>query len=337
MPFTRALTLSSTFLICVMSLPAAAQEDDPATRSAGRKLALDGIALFQAGHAAEASQKLEKAYELLQVPSIALWSARALEARGLLVEASERYRMASGLTGFKGDQQVQLQAKKDAAHELDQLLPRIPSLVIDIVRGSAEVPEITLDGKPVPPVLFGEEQPVNPGTHEIKVGAGARATLRRVALNESDKKRESLDVSGSQASGHQATATPAAAISTPAVDDTPSSGVSSRKTLAYVALAAGGASLAVGGVTGALALGKHSSLADNGSCQGDLCLTSQRDAVESLDTLRTVSSIGFIAGGVLAATGLVLLLTDKSDGTAAAPRLALRLAPRGVSLAGVFQ
>jgi hypothetical protein len=34
-------------------------------------------------------------------------------------------------------------------------------------------------------------------------------------------------------------------------------------------------------------------------------LPNQRSEVESLDTLRSVSSVGFIAGGVLASAGLV--------------------------------
>jgi hypothetical protein len=342
MPIRRALTLASTLLFCVMSLPAAAQEDDAATRSAGRKLAIDGIALLQRGDAVEASQKLEKAYQLLQVPSVALWSGRALEARGLLVEASERYRAAARLTVLKGDQEVQSQGKKDAARELEELLPRIPVLVIDIVHGSGEAPTVTLDGKTVPPALFGEEQPANPGTHEIKVGVGGHSTLRQVALKEGDKKRESIDVDGSQpTAAAPPTVPPPAALSTsgPATTDAASSGSSSRKTLAYVALAAGGAGLVVGGVTGGLALGKHSSLADSSNCQGDVCLASERDAVDSLGTLRTVSSIGFIAGGVLATTGLVLLLTGKSENAGAAvraPRITLRLAPHDVSLAGAF-
>jgi len=38
-----------------------------------------------------ASSRLEKAYVLLNVPSLGLWSARALAKRSLLVEAANRY------------------------------------------------------------------------------------------------------------------------------------------------------------------------------------------------------------------------------------------------------
>jgi len=61
--------------------------------------------------------------------------------------------------------------------------------------------------------------------------------------------------------------------------------------------------------------------------------------VDSFRTLRTVSSIGFIAGGVFAATGVVLLLTTGSSsqqGERTSPALALQLAPGNVSMTGSF-
>jgi hypothetical protein len=39
--------------------------------------------------------------------------------------------------------------------------------------------------------------------------------------------------------------------------------------------------------------------------------------LDSYQTLRTVSSIGFIAGGALAAAGVVLLVTDKPSNSQA--------------------
>ena len=57
--------------------------------TAARKLAEDGVAALQNGDAATAVQKLEKAHNMLKAPSVALWSARALAKRGLLIEAAE--------------------------------------------------------------------------------------------------------------------------------------------------------------------------------------------------------------------------------------------------------
>jgi hypothetical protein len=161
--------------------------------------------------------------------------------------------------------------------------------------------------------------------------------VRQVTLKESEKKKETIGLVDPAA---EPASTPALA---PAVGGSSSSDAAaasgSRKTLAYVAVAAGGAGLVLGGVSGALALGKRGSLDDSASCKGDVCLPSQQAEVDSLDTLRTVSTIGFVAGGVLAATGVVLLLTapPPAHAKSTSPRLALRLAPNGLSLTGAFQ
>jgi hypothetical protein len=341
MRHARALAVSWLAASLCMAFPAAAQQDDPAMRSAGRKLALDGIALFQQGKAPEASEKLEKAYQLLPVPSVALWSARALEKRGLLVEASERYMEAGRMSGFKGDQDVQLQAQKDAARELDGLTARIPSLVIAVSPAGASHPVVTLDGKPVPPALLGEEQPVNPGTHQIDVTLGERKLSRRVTLAEAEKKTETIRLD-SDAQGTSAPSSSPIGVAGDASEpaDAGAGSSSTQRTVAYVALVAGGAGLAVGGVTGVLALSKRGSLEDNPGCNAaeSVCLPSQRSEVESLDTLRTLSTVGLIAGGVLATTGVVLLLTSKpKTGASAQPQLALRVAPRSLTLSGTFE
>jgi hypothetical protein len=338
----RALVIGWLATSLCMAVPAAAQQDDPAMRSAGRKLALDGIALFQQGKAPEASEKLEKAYQLLPVPSVALWSARALEKRGLLVEASERYMEAGRMSGFKGDQDVQLQAQKDAARELEGLTPRIPSLVIAVSPAGDGQAVVTLDGKPVPPALLGEEQPVNPGAHQIDVTLGERKVSRRVTLAEAEKKTETIGLDSGAPSASTSSHSPvsvAGDASKPA--DTGTGSGSTQRTVAYVALAAGGAGLALGGVSGVLALSKRGSLEDNPGCNADknVCLASQRSEVESLDTLRTLSTVGLVAGGVLATTGVVLLLTSKpkTNASAVQPQLALRLAPRSLTLSGTFE
>jgi hypothetical protein len=65
-----------------------AQAVDDATRGAARTLGYDGVKAYNAGDYAVADQKLEKAYRVLKVPSLGLWSARTLVKLGRLVEAS---------------------------------------------------------------------------------------------------------------------------------------------------------------------------------------------------------------------------------------------------------
>lgn len=334
-------------LTLALATPAWAAEPDAPTRAAARKLATDGVAALQQGDAELGSQKLEKAFELLQAPSIALWSARALVKRGRLVEASERYLQAGRLPSSEGNEQaVQMQAQKDAARELAELNPRIPKLVVAVDGASPDEVTVSLDGKSVPSALLGEEQFANPGAHQVTGVRGAEHTDEAVTLVEAQSARVVLHFH--QPAAGALAPSPAPTQTTPPSNPPKASGAVSSAgtaepgashTLAFVALGVGAAGLLTGGITGIVALGKHSDLNDNPACHDGTCFDSVQGDVDSFRTMRTVSSIGFIAGGVFVATGLVLLLTSgpsQKKGEREAPQLALALTPGGASVAGSF-
>jgi len=104
------------------------------------------------------------------------------------------------------------------------------------------------------------------------------------------------------------------AVRAPAAESSASAKPSStRRTLGWVGVGAGGVGLGLGAVMGALALGKHASIEDSGVCSGSRCPAEAQNEVNRLDLFRTVSTVGFIAGGALAVTGVVLVLTAPSD------------------------
>ena len=89
-------------------------------------------------------------------------------------------------------------------------------------------------------------------------------------------------------------------------------------------LGAGGAGILTGAVTGGLAMSTRSSTE---GCEGTVCPPSARDNVDTYNRYRTISTIGFIAGGALAATGAVLILTAPSSSPDKPASSAYRLAP----------
>ena len=173
--------LMGAFIGVAVGLASMAHADpgDDATRSAARKVAMAGITALQQGDVAQATEKLEKAYRVLQVPSVALWSARALAKRGRLVEASERYGEASRLD-VQGDKAVQLQARKDAATELEALTRRIPTLLILVEGANGADVKLKVDGAAVPSALIGEERPANPGQHRVSGDLGRSTSKKRL-------------------------------------------------------------------------------------------------------------------------------------------------------------
>jgi hypothetical protein len=110
-------------------------------------------------------------------------------------------------------------------------------------------------------------------------------------------------------------------------------GSSTRRTIGWVAVGAGGLGLAVGAVAGVLAMNRRADIDDNPNCQGDACAPSEGSEVDTLNSLRTTSTVAFITGGVFAGTGLVLVLTS---GPKAGPSASAYVAPGSVGVRGRF-
>ena len=68
-------------------------------------------------------------------------------------------------------------------------------------------------------------------------------------------------------------------------------------------------------------------------CVDDHCYPEQASDVDAVNSLRTLSTTGFIAGGVIGAAGVTLLLTSPRD---TGVTTALRVGVQSASLAGSF-
>lgn len=319
---TLSLGVGLGVALTTAAFPAFAADD--ATRGAARKLAQSGVEELQERHYDAASEKLERAYSVLRVPSIALWSARALEKRGKWVEASERYLETTRLDATVGDTAVQRQAKADAESERQALLPRIPTLSIALSGAPADATAVTIDGEAWPSALWGEPRPTNPGKHQLRAQHGDRVVTLEVDLAEGTKRSETL-----------AFAAPQAAVSAPIVSPPPAhtekKASSTQRTLGYVGVGVGGAALVAGVVTGILVASRHSDLEASCNAQHQ-CDPARQSDIDGYNSLRPVSTVSFVAGGVLAAAGITLLLT--------APRSAehteLSLSGSGLRVGGRF-
>jgi len=315
----RVLLWGALAGVLTLSAAAGAQEADQVTRDAARSLGLSGVEAYQAGDYELASRRLDKAYALINVPSLGLWSARALAKRNLLVEAANRYLEVAELQLPQGDAAVQRQAQSDARLELEQLRPSIPRLVIRVNGADAAEVTLSIDGQAASSGILGKPRLVNPGPHRVEAKLGAA------------QKSATVDA----AVGQEATVLldfPAARQKTTLAAPETGSPMSNRRALGWVGVGAGGVGLGLGAVMGVLALNKHSSIENSGDCPDGHCPPDKQADVDRLNTFRTVSTVGFIAGGVLAGAGIVLVLTAPSSD---AP-LAATVSGNGVNLRGHF-
>jgi hypothetical protein len=294
-----------------------AQTDD-ASRAAARDLATAGVEAYQRDNFADASSKLERAYQVLRVPSLGLWSARALVKVGQWVKASERYREVMRLSVAEGDQAVQKQARADAATELDALTPRIPRVVIKLEGAGAEDTTVSVDGVAVSAALIGESRVIDPGRHLVEARRGDQVAKVEVVLAEGETKDALLTLAPGGSPAPSAppvtSSAPQAAASPPASD----TGLGTRRTLALVVGGLGVVGVGVGSVLGLQAKSKLDE-ANGAGCSGATCPTqSGLDANDAAMTAGTFSTVAFAIGGVALAGGAVLWFTGGPEDRKAA-------------------
>lgn len=295
-----------------------AQDSSDRERAATRQLGIDGLKLYQAGDYAAALEQFQRAHELVGLTTSGLWTARCLAKLGRLVEAAERYLEVTRMTLPADARPKHVDAQREARQEREELLPRIPKVTLRVL-GPNETVVAQLDGKAVPSALLGVSQPVDPGSHHFEAAAGQAQAEERFSVAVGDERDVVLRLH--LASGAPLTGSPppkgGSAPPPPPTDhdgagaDGGSAGPNAQGTIGWIAVGLGGAGVILGAITGGLAADKHSSLSDH--CPDGRCAPEWHDDVDAYDTLRPISSVGLIAGGVLLATGLTLVLTAPSD------------------------
>jgi len=292
--------------------PTAAHAQSDADKATARELYTQGLSVLEKKDFAAAADLFKRADSLFHAPTITLGLARAYAGLGKLMSAQEAYSSVAHETVPANASAAFVNAVKEARQELEALSPRVPGVVIN-VKGTAAA-KVTLDGADVPSAALGVKRPVNPGKHIVKVTApGFFAAEATVTVAEG--KSEPVNVELKVDPNYKAPATPPPGPGQPGVvappaDEGPAPSPL-RKTLGFVGLGVGGAGLIVGAITGGLALSKRSALLEacpDGSCPKNSEAKHQA-AVDSYNSMGTISTIGFIAGGALAATGVILVVT----------------------------
>jgi hypothetical protein len=321
--------------------PAHPRAIDAATRAAVRKLGGAGVEAYAAKDYETASEKLERAYQLMPVPSLALWSARALVGRGLWMQAAERYLEARRLDLGPGDPRIQLEARRMAEAERAALMPRIPSLRVQLEGAAPGHVSISIDGTAMPALLLGEDWPVNPGFHtvtgvrgserveataDVAEGVHAELVLRFRPPAEAAERAPSAPSAAPAPGPHPAPAT---------LDDPPANREAAGtvwRTAGWLGVGVGGAALVTSAVLGLTAKSRGDELRDSDDCDGSACLSVRSEDVKSHNRLVDLATAGWISGAALVGAGALLVIGAPSSDSS--PRVVV--GPVRVSVAGRF-
>lgn len=212
--------------------------------------------------------------------------------------------------------------------EVERAIPSITISAIDDDGGALVNVKVWVDGHLVGTRLGGDFD-IDPGPHKIHLeGINGGTADRQVTVVEGERARPLRLVLSSP---QDATATPVIEPAVPVCDDASRGDAPALRAAGWVTLSAGAGGLALGALFGGLALGSKS----NASCDAGFC---DATALDRARAQATVSTVGFVVGGVLAAAGITLVLV--------APRgkkhtAALEIAPAvgaawGAALSGRF-
>jgi len=308
-------------LLCP-TLAVASGADD---KAAAQVLFDEGRKLMDQGKFAEACPKLESSQRLDPGAGTLLNLAACYEKNGQTASAWITYTDAATASQ---DRHPDWAAR--ANDRAKALFPMLSKLTIEIASAPPGV-EVKRDSKLVDSGSYGMAMPVDPGHHVVDVTAPGKLPFHK-----------EVDV-GAQAQGRVVVtleAAPQGQVEQPPLKPLgpppppPDSGRGNGVRIAGLTIAGFGvAGVVVGSVFGGLAIGRKNDAAPN--CTSDLsrCNTTGKAAIDDAFTFANVSTIAFIAGGVLVATGLTMFIFAPKSKEAA---VSVFMGPRGVSVGGAF-
>lgn len=337
---TRSFAAAAAFLtIGSLASTAFGQEDASAT-AAARTIGTEGLRLAESGNCKEAIEKLERAEKLHHAPTTLQKLGECQLQAGKLVVGLEALRRVAR-ESLPADAPPVFQAAKQRAQLLlDQNAGKVAQLHVTVTLPAGVAPIVTVDGEAVPSALVDVDRPTDPGSHVVEVTApGFRKATQTVTLKEGERTSITLALDAEPNAPAPAGQTTGPTTSEPVSRPASPPSTKTTRTVAYALYGAGAAGLVVGTVFGAVALGKKGGLNDDCPEQADgsrLCNANRTaDDRTSLKTFATVSTVGFVVGGVGLVGGTIALLFSRSaakGGTLGG----LQLGPTSVGYRGSF-
>lgn len=275
-----------------------------AGKSKGDEAFEKGRSFLAAGDYSGACAAFEESRQLDPAPGTVLNLGICNEKQGKYVDAVEHYKNAALAFG-KGAASARADAERRAS-EAER------KIALVIVKRSPELPadaRISINGRQLKAEELDQPMRIDPGPVELAIDADGFERNIMPVRAESGMQSEAIAVQGAR-------------LSTKTVIKTEvRNGVSPLRTVGFVVGGVGVASLIVGGVTGALAMGQASIYRDACDRQVTPNVCDQRgyDSAQSLKTLAPLSTITLIAGGVLVAAGVTLILVAPKSSTAEKP------------------
>jgi hypothetical protein len=344
-----ARTRTLPYLLCwALAQPTLTYAEPTSTTptSSAAQLFDEARALMEQGEYTPACPKLEESQRLDPALGTLLHLGHCYEKSGQLAAAYRTFQDAADLAVQK-KQADKPEPREQIARDRAEALAQNLSLIQIRPAGPVKDLTITLDGAPIDRAQWNRFFPIAFGKHVLRasapgyeaseqafeIGVPARRGIEVTALV---RTAQAANPESVEAAADLLSPAPEEALAAAPADRPQSSSV--QRIAGFVALGAGAAGLALGTVLGVMRTAKLTELSgdcdlDRGVCPVDPNDTATMQRVESLysqaGSYAAGANLAWIVGGVVAAGGLVLVLTAPRDD---APAVTLGISPGGLSL-----
>ena len=220
-----------------------------------------------------------------------------------------------------------------ALENVAELEPKLSRLRVVVDPGAeAQHVEVRIDDTVVTHAAFGQPLPVDPGPRRVHATAAGKKPFETTVLIGPDHDEKSVTVPKLEDDPRAAVAlgernvTPTSSNAPKSADK--SNGEQRLVVPTLISLGIGVAGIGVGTVFGVRALGTQSDL--DASCPTRRCAPSARTDIDALQTSSTISTIGFIAGGVGLAGATILYIVGRPSTETATAKVRPVVGPYGV-------
>jgi hypothetical protein len=336
MPSEKMQIRCSTLIAscCAAALIAATRPS--VAQSAGNKAAAEAIfeqgkLLMQSGEYKEACVKFEASQKLDEGIGTLLYLADCYEKLGRTASAWASFKEAASMAGARGQES----RHKLATQRANALEPVLVKLTIEVATGNEAILgfEVRNDGVVIPPAQYAAPVPVDPGNHRVEASAPGKRTHSEVVSVTAGAARVTIPVLADLATGAGTSAPSTGKVDgkRPSPDapptamnsevgmglasvpnDSSSDAGKTQRTLAYAAGGLGVFGIGLGTYFGLTAI--HDNNSSKQGCGPDPNVCGKTGYDHRQDALRNarLSTIGFVAGGALLASGVVLYFTARS-------------------------
>lgn len=195
---------------------------------------------------------------------------------------------------------------------LAELEPKLSRVKVD--PGTAKLDVVRLDGHELGPAAWSVAFPVDPGEHRFEFEAGGKKQSLEVTVTDPGTKIVTVPPFDSSPPANDVVPPPI----TPPPPAEPTGRGNGQRMAGYIVGGVGVVGLGIGTIFGVTALGKKSDV--DAHCNGPICDETGMAAQDDARSAATLSTVGFVAGALLVAGGVALIVTAPKSSSSVALR-----------------